>query len=246
MRSVLVPGLTLPPLAGAERLDVSGHGVRLGGYVWPQPQAAPLFVLLHGYGQDAAAMVRPAEALQARGAAVVSLSMRGWRGSGGCDDYGRSHPADLRAALGDVRARVPASSVVLLGFSMGGLMALLAARQGVPLDGVVAVSAPTDLRRVYETTGYRGLRRYYDAVLTPEQWVSCSPARFTRGWRVPTLNVMGLRDTICPPWEGQSFAAAVRGGLLEVPDMGHEPGPDHWPVIVEAALARFAPALVQR
>ncbi|OLV15916.1 alpha/beta hydrolase family protein [Deinococcus marmoris] len=164
--------------------------------------------------------------MHAAGWHALSLSQRGWRGSAGCDDYGLSGPADLGAALewltGQPGVKGP---LVLLGFSMGGLSALLSV--SVPggqvscATHVVAVSAPTDLRAVYDTSSLRFLRRCYDAILTPEQWREGSVVTHAARLNVPTLVVVGAYDR---------EAAGVQP--LEYADMAHEPDEAQWAVIV--------------
>ncbi|WP_084048401.1 alpha/beta hydrolase family protein [Deinococcus hopiensis] len=231
-----VPGLTLPLLADAAPLTLHLPDVALGGYGWWHSKPAPAALLLHGWGQDASAMALPAQAFRAAGWHAVSLSMRGWRGSSGCDDYGRSGVRDTCRALTWLAGQQGVTDVLLLGFSMGGLMALLTASVPSPARAVVAVSAPTELRRVYQTTSFGGLRRYYDAVLTPEQWVEGSPLHHAHRLTVPALVVVGLEDRVCPPQEGRSYASAAQARLLEVPGMAHQPSPSAWFRIVEASL----------
>lgn len=232
-----IPGLALPELPGAAALTLHLPGVTLGGYGWWWPEAAPAALLLHGWGQDASHMALPARLFREAGWHAVSLSMRGWRGSSGCDDYGRSGVADTRHALAWLARQPGVTDVLLLGFSMGGLMALLTASGPSAARAVVAVSAPTDLRRVYATTSFRGLRRYYDAVLTPEQWEEGSPLRHAPQLCIPALLAVGTEDRFCPPEEGRSYAAATRSRLLEIAGMAHAPSPADWARIVAEALS---------
>lgn len=227
--------LDLPEVPGAQKLAILLPDAVLGGYFW-RGGARPRLVVLHGWGGDAHAMRLPAERFAAAGWTVLSLSMRGWRGSSGCDDYGRTGPQDLRTVLSWLNeitdSRQP---LVLLGFSMGGMMALLTATtQPTPLTHVVSVSAPTDFRRVYQTTSYGGLRRYYDAVFTAQQWHAGSPLTHAHALRVPALIVVGSNDRFCPPEEGRSYATAAQATLLELPGMAHEPAPEHWETIFGA------------
>lgn len=242
--------LDLPPLPGTERLRLrlpglapAGPGLgemALGGYAWWAGGAgtAPAALLLHGWGQDAAALRGPAERLCAGGWHAVSLSLRGWRGSGGCDDYGRSGPGDTLAALAWLAARPRVAGLHLLGFSMGGLVALLtAARQPPSLRSVTAVSAPADLRAVYRDTAYHTVRAYYDAVFTPEQWAEASPLEHAARLTLPTRVAVGGRDRMCPPRPARALAeAAPQARLLEFPEMEHEPGEAQWAAIVAAML----------
>ncbi|EYB68443.1 hypothetical protein DEIPH_ctg023orf0032 [Deinococcus phoenicis] len=234
-----IPGLDLPPLPGAAALTLPLEDVTLGGYFWAQPQSAPAVLLLHGWGQDASHMAHPARLFRAAGWHALSLSQRGWRGSSGCDDYGRSGAGDVRRALAWLGQQPRVTSTLLLGFSMGGLVALLAASAPCAARGVVAVSAPTDLRRTARTTALGILRRYYDVVLTERQWVEGSPLHHAAHLGVTALIVVGTEDRFCPPEEGRSYAAATGARLLELPGMAHQPTGEEWRLIVGETLTLF-------
>lgn len=235
MKPVTIPGLILPALPGSQRVSLPGPAGVLGGYFWRQPADAPAALLLHGWGQDAGDMLAPARAFARRGWHVLSLSQRGWRGSAGCDDYGLSAPADLPVALNWLAGQSGTKGpLVLLGFSMGGLGALLTvSTQQTRATHVVAISPPTDLRVVYDQSSLNLLRRCYDAVLTPEQWREGSPVTHAEGLRVPALVVVGAQDRICPPAAGRHYAAVSGARLLERADMGHAPTPEEWPGLVD-------------
>jgi dipeptidyl aminopeptidase/acylaminoacyl peptidase len=242
MMSMMIPGLFLPPLPDAERVSLPGPAGELGGYFWRQLDQAPAALLLHGWGQAAGAMIHPARQLHAAGWSALSLSQRGWQGSAGCDDYGVSGPADLGAALNWLAAQPGVNGpLVLLGFSMGGLSALLSVSvpQGRTMRAthVVAVNAPTDLRAVYDASGLRFLKRCYDAILAPEQWREGSPLTHAAGLRVPTLLVIGARDHICAPEISRQYAVVSGTRLLEYADMAHEPDEVQWAVIVREVIA---------
>lgn len=240
MEGVTIPGLELPDLPDAARVSVDAGDVTLGGYAWWQPGGAPAVLLMHGWGQDASSMATPARLLHARGWHAVSLSSRGWLGSGGCDDYGRSGPQDTARALDWLAGQTGVTHTVLLGFSMGGMLALLTtSTQDTRASAVVTVSPPTDFRRVYAATTLGALRRYYDAVFTPEQWHEGSPLTHAGTQRLPNLLVVGERDTFCPPVEGRSYAQAAGGELLSLPDMAHQPTDEEWAVIVGHVTRTF-------
>lgn len=227
--------LDLPHLPDAEKVAVILPDVVLGGYLWPRFQA-PRLVLLHGWGGDAHSMLTPARLFAQAGWCVLSLSLRGWRGSSGCDDYGRSGPRDVKHVLDWLNDLTDAHQpLVLLGFSMGAMMTLLTVTtQETPVTHAVSVSAPTDFRSVYQTTSYGGLKRYYDAVFTPEQWLSGSPITHAERLTIPALMVVGEQDTFCPPEEGRSYARASGAQLLTFPAMPHEPDEATWTQIFHA------------
>lgn len=192
-------------------------------------------------------MVQPARQLHAAGWHALSLSQRGWLGSAGCDDYGFSGPEDLGAASEWLTAQPEVKGpVVLLGFSMGGLSALLSVSvpraQATLVTHVIAVSAPTDLRAVYDASTLRFLKRCYDTLLTPQQWREGSPVTHVAGLQRPALVVIGTQDHICAPEIGRRYAEAAGVRVLEYPDMAHEPNEAQWAVIVRELVAWARPA----
>lgn len=228
---------TLPPLPDAVSIVLPFQEVTMSGYAWWQPRPAPAVLLYHGWGQHAGEMAPVARLFQQAGWHAVSLSMRGWAGSTGTDDYGRSNVGDTVEVLNWLERQPNVESLHLLGFSMGGMVMLLTALLGqTPAQSVTAVSAPTDFRRLYETTAFGGVRRYYDAVLTPEQWLGGSPLTHASQLSIPALVVVGLTDRFCPPEQGQVFAEKSGAALLQLAEMQHEPSAADWETIVRAVV----------
>jgi predicted alpha/beta-fold hydrolase len=142
----------------------------------------PVAVLVHGLAGSARApyVVRLAQRLLAHGIGVARLNLRG-AGEGfglarGMYHAGRS--GDLRAVLLWLARQAPRSPVSLVGFSLGGNLALKLAGEAsddpLPgLDCVVAANPPIDLdacaramgrreNRVYDWNFVRWLRREVD------------------------------------------------------------------------------------
>src|SRR6266446_2104541 len=128
----------LPDLADAEQVHVPGHGVSLGGYFF-KPQAGtppyPALILLHGFAGHAHNMAGLARAASANGYAALALSLRGWLGSEGESDQGLRQPLDVLAAIDWLAKRplVDRDRLALVGASMGGQVALLAAAHKLPV-----------------------------------------------------------------------------------------------------------------
>ncbi len=104
------------------------------------------YVLLHGHGATAAAMDPLADALEAQGAAVISVD---WR------------PVGLAAALTMIRAGIAqahalAPRVVLVGFSMGGYLAVLASHT-MRVDAVVGIEGAYEMHDARVGPLLRGL-----------------------------------------------------------------------------------------
>jgi acylglycerol lipase len=125
---------------------VGARGLRIHTRTW-LPAGAPtgVVIIAHGFAEHGGRYAAVAERLVAAGIAVRAPDHRGHGRSEGkrtsivrFDDY----VDDLTTVIAQARARWPSVRLVLLGHSMGGLIALdLAVRPGGPLDGLV-LSAP--------------------------------------------------------------------------------------------------------
>ncbi|MCS6852173.1 MAG: alpha/beta fold hydrolase [Gemmataceae bacterium] len=125
---------------------------------WPRGwrPGRPVALLVHGLGGShrSAGVTRMARRLSARGIRVVRIDLRGsGRGlalarrlyHGGCSD-------DLRVAVEAVHAGAPSSPIFVIGFSLGGNIALKLAGEAAahPVSGlarVAAISPPIDFER---------------------------------------------------------------------------------------------------
>src|SRR5262245_61002871 len=111
-----------------------GSGVTLGGILFRPASASkplPAIIVLHGWAQPgvpgAPRVENTARRLSEQGYVALALSMRGWPPSSGWDDCGTQQPDDVAKAA-DWLATLPGvdeESIGVLGFSLGGLVALL-------------------------------------------------------------------------------------------------------------------------
>lgn len=231
----------LPDISGARPVSLALGEVELGGYAWWGDDVAPTILLLHGWGEDASTMAPVALQVRSRSWHAVSISLRGWSGSSGVDDYGLSASKDIGRVLAWIKRQPRVSSIMMLGFSMGGLMATLAAAdqpQG-ELAGVTVVSAPSDLISFHRDTAFGGVRRYLDATLQADQWHDSSPLSHAQRLLHPMLVVTGAEDSMTPPEQGKRLAEAVpTANLLEIERMGHHPSTQDWErILTESAQA---------
>ena len=113
----------------------------------------PAIIVLHGWAQPGVAgaprVEGTARRLAERGYVALALSMRGWPPSSGWDDCGTAQPDDVAKAA-DWLATLPGvdgDSIGVLGFSLGGQVALLSATRSVRIKAIVAYFPITDIQR---------------------------------------------------------------------------------------------------
>jgi hypothetical protein len=262
-------GLLRPPRAPAARHfaaaveDARLGSIRLSGLLHEIPGADTLALIVHGLAGSAASpyCARAASAAAAAGISSLRLSLRGADRSGE-DLFHGGLTADLWAALASP-ALARYAKVVLLGYSVGGHIALRAAVERAdrrlvaaaaicpPLDlGVAADALDAPSRRFYRSRVFAGLDASYAA----------TAAR--RGLPVPPAVVRRARScrhrdemTVVPRFGFASAAeyyaresVAARLHRLEVPTLFVASRTD--PIIaresVEPALAEAPRAMTVR
>jgi dienelactone hydrolase/catechol 2,3-dioxygenase-like lactoylglutathione lyase family enzyme len=203
----------LPELADAEPVAIPGVGVTMGGYFF-KPQTGqppyPALVLLHGFAGHAHNLAGLARRASASGYAALALSLRGWLGSDGENDQGLRQPLDVLAAI-DWLARRPLvdrTRIGLVGASMGGQVALLAAAHKPPIKAVASYFAPTDLTRWREANPF--IRDYLDDLCGPEGLPVRSPLLRVAQIDVPVLLIHGDRDENVPVAQTHAMAQSLK------------------------------------
>jgi dienelactone hydrolase/catechol 2,3-dioxygenase-like lactoylglutathione lyase family enzyme len=209
----------LPDLSDAEKVDVPGHGITLGGYFF-KPQAGqppyPALVLLHGFAGHAHNLAGLARRASANGYATLALSLRGWLGSEGENDQGLRQPLDVLAAI-DWLARRPSvdrTRIGLVGTSMGGQVALLTAAHKPPIRAVAAYFAPTDLARWRKAVP--AMRDYLDDLCGTAGLPVRSPILRVAQIDVPVLLIHGDRDENVPVDQTKAMAESLKDHGKEV------------------------------
>ena len=173
--------LRRPCAAGAAEFRASFYDlyaglVSISGLFFDVPESDRLVVIIHGLGGSAASPygLKAARAAQRAGVTSLCLSMRGADGSG-ADIFHGGLTEDLWVALSSPELR-RFRKVSLLGFSVGGHIAIKGALDGVDprLCSVAAICPPLDLdaatiafdhpsRRLYRRHIFDCLNRNYTA-----------------------------------------------------------------------------------
>ncbi|MGE5820661.1 MAG: alpha/beta hydrolase family protein [Deltaproteobacteria bacterium] len=203
---------------GRYEVSLHGSGVTLGGILFrPAGTSKPLpaIIVIHGWAQPgvigASRVEGTARRLAEQGYVALALSMRGWPPSSGWDDCGRRQPDDIAKAA-DWLATLPgvnADSIGVLGFSLGGQVALLSGARSSRIKAIVAYFPITDIHRWRDTTSNRGIRYFYVPLVcgTGDQ---NSPVHVAEQIHAPVLLIHGDRDTEVPTEQSLEMRDALR------------------------------------
>ncbi|HVM98460.1 MAG TPA: lysophospholipase [Candidatus Acidoferrales bacterium] len=128
-----------------EKHELKGSGGRLVVHSWCGDAARYIALVAHGYGEHAGRYNELAQHLVAHGAAVYAPDHRGH----GLSDGERALVEDVEAMVGDLhgaadlaRAKHPRLPMVLIGHSMGGLLAARFAQRYEPEIMALVLSSP--------------------------------------------------------------------------------------------------------
>lgn len=188
----------------------------------PQGEPRAVIVALHGFGDYGASTFRKAaEYWASRGIATIAPDQRGFG-----RNVSRGHWPGADALLGDARAyvhqirsRYPCNRIVLLGHSMGGGVALGAARKDLDADGLI-LAAPA-IWGGEELNPIHRLAAWAAATVVPEQRFSGKGVvRIQASDNIEALRALG-RDPyyVSPPSARELF------GLVRVADRAHTAAP---------------------
>ncbi|MGN6732441.1 MAG: alpha/beta hydrolase family protein [Candidatus Binatia bacterium] len=229
-----VAGCTPAPLTdvttvvGPGRYEVSfaGSGVTLGGILFrPATGSKPLpaVIVLHGWARPgvpgAPRVAGTARRLSEQGYVALALSMRGWPPSSGWDDCGTAQPNDVAKAA-DWLATLPGvdgDSIGVLGFSLGGQVALFSGARSGRIKAIIAYFPITDVQRWGDTTSNIGIRYFY-VPLVCGAGIQNSPVHVAGQIHAPVLLIHGDRDTEVPIEQSLKMQEALRktGGHAEL------------------------------
>ena len=209
----------VPEVQAEEETFTGARGLRIHARTWlPADPPTGVVVIAHGFAEHGGRYAAVAARLVADGIAVMAPDHRGHGLSQGkrtaivrFDDY----IDDLTTVIAQARARWRSLALVLLGHSMGGLIALgLAVRPGAPLDGLVLsapAACPREVSRFTLAIG-RGLARVAPntgVLRLPLNRISRDPAEMLEtmarvdtalpALRLPLLVMQGTADGLVDP-----------------------------------------------
>lgn len=234
------PDVTVPEL-GLDHEDLvipSGDHELMGWLLRPLGGGhGPLVLLAHGWGANYGTLLQLAEPLVAAGYPVLLFDVRG---------HGRNEEVPyvtVRHFRDDVMAvarwaadRFPERRRVLVGHSLGGAAAVLAAERGAPAHGVVTVAAPADVLEV--TAAYlreKGLPGGFMVVaLRPFWWPRVGgtfrhlvPEKKIGSLRQPVLILHPEHDRRVSIEHARRLARAAGAPFHVIPGAGHSNALSH-------------------
>ncbi len=199
------------PGVSCERITYMSDGLRVVGYLWWPTGAKPgdrlPLLVFHRGGTGDDSKLRPNtqfafDRFVRAGYVVIGTQYRGNDGSEGRDEVGGADVRDVLAVvrLGQQLPWVDPQRVSALGYSRGGMMALMAARAGAPYRAIATVGAPTDLVAARAAGGRGGLAALTRAAPAGEDPEAALRARSAVHWAgeipAPVLVMHGGADPI--------------------------------------------------
>ncbi|WP_248927756.1 alpha/beta hydrolase family protein [Paenibacillus hamazuiensis] len=193
------------------------EGLKVKGYLVVPKEHVPCPGLVYCRGGiRRVGMVRKRRiiSMARRGYVVFAPFYRGNEGGEGHEDFGGDDRYDVCHAIGLVQSlpEVTPGPVPLIGFSRGGLMALLAAKECDQAGPVVVWGGVSDLLETYEERV--DLRRMLKRVVghprkQAEEYVSRSPVYWAEAIRVPVMIVHGTSDAQVNVRQAHKLAEAL-------------------------------------
>lgn len=219
---------------------------RISGWIIPAQsdwssieRNSPWIVMVHGHSTNRADVAIGAlgimKDLAALGYSILAFDLRGCGESGGSSgSSGLFEQRDLLGALDYLGRRgVSYQHIGVLGFALGGAVALLACAIPGRATAVVADGSFADLQMMQGLKADRG--RWLLSFLAPGirlmgrilygiDVAAISPARAVMGSRTPTLLIHGDRDTIIPVSHARLI---TKTGVHQTPSLWIVPGVGH-------------------
>jgi pimeloyl-ACP methyl ester carboxylesterase len=246
-----------PATRGIPYVDVSFKntaGMTLRGW-WMPGRMHETVVMIHGWTSSRRETFDKSGYLLEAGYNVLVFDLRGHgQSDGNYTTMGYLEPDDVRAAIDQAHALDPAAPIALLGYSMGGALAVEEGARNPEVRAVIEDSGFSSLASVFSADFHHlfgipadpfGLA--YVLIAQRDLGMSISavqPVRDAAGLRKPLLAIVGTADMTVPPIEGYQIYNAAPGPkeLLVVPGAGHTAAYYDDPVRYKASILAFLDA----
>ena len=235
------------PADFATPLVIPGEGRAIAASLRDLGGDTPVVLLLHGMRGDRRSTLPRARRLVAAGFSVLLIDQQGHGETPGEHiTFGWRESADVHAALGWLRAKLPGRAIGVIGVSLGGAAFLLQA-DPVHVDALVLEAVHPDLRRATRNRAGRLMTPLLLAQIEPRLGVSVAqldPVRHIADVATPVLIVGGELDADTTAADTRLLFDAARPPkeLWIVPRAAHEDfskvDPDGYDAHVVAFLRR--------
>lgn len=195
-------------------------------------------ILLHGYGHSKTQLIPQAKLLNEAGFNTFLFDFRGSGESGGeFITFGKEETHDLAGAVRYIHTRqgIDHNRIGLLGYSMGGSVAILKSGDLHEVRAIVVDSSYAEFRSLIEANFREYLGRlpffpfgslilYIIKVRTGAYIEDVRPLRHMKTLQnVPLLFIHGTKDTTVPVWDAMRMHAGASGPaeLMIVQGAGH-------------------------
>lgn len=221
-------------LAFEEVVFPASDGLVLHGWWVPAPSSDRAVVQLHGHAGSMDPDIQYLPAWHAAGLNVLMFDFRAHgRSEGRISTFGYLERYDVQGAVRFLKEEKGMHRLALVGFSLGGMVAILSAPLCPEVDAVVADGAPA---RIWSALTVWGIEHGLPAWFAPvPAWMALAGASLRLGANLfryepvrwigriaprPLMIIHGEQDQYCPDF-ADLLAAAHPAELWRLPGVGH-------------------------
>ena len=215
---------------------ISEHNKRLFAWFIATEEAAPLIIILHGWGSNSEHMLPIAFTFYQAGINVLLLDSRG-HGKSEADTFSSlpRFAEDIAHAIDQARRTLSFNKkIILLGHSVGAGAVLYAASKRNDISAIISISAFAHpkwmMKRYLQRFKLPGFLTQF--IITYIQWVigyqfdDIAPVNTIKEITVPTLVIHGTHDKTVPLEDAQFIQDMNRNGRLLIIDDAHHDSVD--------------------
>jgi dipeptidyl aminopeptidase/acylaminoacyl peptidase len=221
-------------LAFEEVAFKSRDGLLLKGWWIPAPDSDQAIIQLHGHGGSMDPDIQYLPAWNAAGFSVLMFDFRGHgRSQGNISTFGYLERYDVQGAIQFLKAEKGIRRIALVGFSLGGMVAILSAPGCPEVAAVVEDGAPARIKSAIAVWGIEHHLPYWASKSLA--WMAVFGASLRVGANLfryepvrwigkiaprPLMIIHGELDQYCPDFE-DLLSAAKPTEVWRLPNVGH-------------------------